>query len=86
MRGKSVLTLVPVLTLRNALLIQAISSVSSLSLEDGGGICATYRCEGGVRRLRIRARTTEGDYGDVRLTVVAKTPPKKSAQVRAGRH
>lgn len=32
-------------------------------------------------RLRIRVRTTEGDYGDVRLTVVAKTSPRKSAQV-----
>lgn len=45
-------------------------------------MCATYRFEGGATRLRVRARTTEGDYGDVRLTVVAKIPPKKSAQVR----
>lgn len=46
-------------------------------------MCATYRFEGGATRLTVRARTTEGDYGDVRLTVVARIPPKKSAQVRS---
>lgn len=46
-------------------------------------MCATYRFEGGTTRLRIKARTTEGDYGDVRLTVVAKISPKKSAQARS---
>ncbi len=46
-------------------------------------MCATYRFEGGATRLRIKARTTEGDYGDVRLTVVAKISPKKSAQARS---
>ena len=61
---------------------QTISSVTPLSPENGGGVCATYRFEGGATKLRVRARTTEGDYGDVRLTVVAKIPPKKSAQVR----
>eukprot|EP00752_Nemacystus_decipiens_P012116 g10741.t1 len=60
---------------------QATSCVTSLSPENGGGVCATYRFEDGGTRLRVRARTTEGDYGDVRLTVVAKIPPKKSAQV-----
>ncbi|CAM9764264.1 unnamed protein product [Scytosiphon promiscuus] len=59
----------------------ATSCVTSLSPANGGGLCATYRFEGGATRLRLTARTTEGDYGDVRLTVVAKTPPKKSAQV-----
>ncbi|CAM9337349.1 unnamed protein product, partial [Hapterophycus canaliculatus] len=61
--------------------IHATSCVTSLSPANGGGRCATYRFEGGATRLRLRARTTEGDYGDVRLTVVAKTPPTKSAQV-----
>ncbi|CBN79191.1 Bardet-Biedl syndrome protein 7 [Ectocarpus siliculosus] len=60
---------------------QATSCVTSLSPENGGGVCATYRFESGATRLRLRARTTEGDYGDVRMTVVAKIPPKKSAQV-----
>lgn len=59
-----------------------MSCVTSLSPENGGGVCATYRFEGGATKLRIMARTTEGDYGDVSLTVVAKIPPKKSAQVR----
>ncbi|CAN0376939.1 unnamed protein product, partial [Ectocarpus sp. 8 AP-2014] len=59
---------------------QATSCVTSLSPENGGGVCATYRFESGATRLRLRARTTEGDYGDVRMTVVAKIPPKKSAQ------
>lgn len=54
-----------------------------LSPEHGGGVCATYRCDGGTTKLALKARTTEGDYGDVRLTVVARTPPKKSAQVCA---
>ncbi|CAM9371775.1 unnamed protein product [Ectocarpus sp. 13 AM-2016] len=58
----------------------ATSCVTSLSPENGGGVCATYRFESGATRLRLRARTTEGDYGDVRMTVVAKIPPKKSAQ------
>lgn len=44
-------------------------------------MCATYRFEGGATKLRVTIRTTEGDYGDIRLTVVAKIPPKKSAQV-----
>lgn len=60
---------------------QVICSVNQLSPEHGGGICATYRCDGGTTKLTIKARTTEGDYGDVRLTIVANTPPKKSAQV-----
>eukprot|EP00903_Cladosiphon_okamuranus_P008387 g8063.t1 len=60
---------------------QATSCVKYLSHENGGGVCATYRFEGDATRLRVKARTTEGDYGDVRLTVVAKIPPKKSAQV-----
>lgn len=58
--------------------------MTSLSPENGGGVCATYRFEGGATRLRLRARTTEGDYGDVCMTVVAKIPPKKSAQVQYG--
>lgn len=62
---------------------QAISNVTPLSPEHGGGVCATYRCDDGTTKLKIKARTTEGDYGDIRLTVVAKTPPKKSAQVCA---
>ncbi|CAM9658675.1 unnamed protein product, partial [Pylaiella littoralis] len=58
------------------------SCVTLLSPENGGGVCAAYRFEGGATRLRVTVRTTEGDYGDVRLTVVAKIPPKKSAQLR----
>lgn len=56
--------------------------MKSLSPEDGGGICVIYRFDGEATRLRVRARTTEGDYGDIRLTVVANIPPRKSAQVR----
>lgn len=65
---------------------QVTSCVTSLRPENGGGVCATYRFEGGATRLRVRARTTEGDYGDVRLTVVAEIPHKKSAQVRSLLH
>ncbi|CAM9128537.1 unnamed protein product, partial [Choristocarpus tenellus] len=60
---------------------QAICSITSLSPEGGDGICATYRCQEAMTRLMIKTRTTEGDYGDICLTVVAKTPSNKTAQV-----
>lgn len=44
------------------------------------GMLATYRCQDETCRLVIRARTTEGDYGEVSLTVVALTKPAKTAQ------
>lgn len=72
----------PSIQLLTSTFFQTTSCVAPLSPENGGGVCATYRFEGGATKLRVRARTTEGDYGYVRLTVVAKIPPKKSAQVR----
>ncbi|CAM9167863.1 unnamed protein product [Discosporangium mesarthrocarpum] len=60
---------------------QAIKSSTTCTPEVGGGTCVTYRCQEDMTRLVIKARTTEGDYGEIRLTVVAKTLPKKTAQV-----
>lgn len=36
---------------------------------------ATFRCQERVNRLTIRLRTTEGEYGDIKLFVLAKVSP-----------
>lgn len=44
-------------------------------------LLATYRCQESVNRLEIAARTVEGQYGDVQVTVIANVTPGKTAQI-----
>lgn len=42
---------------------------------------ATYRCQNQEKRLNVLIRTTEGEYGDLLITVVSHGDPK-AAKVR----
>ena len=44
-------------------------------------LLATYRCQESVSRLEIAARTVEGQYGDVQMTVIANVSPGKTGQI-----
>ncbi len=43
---------------------------------------ATYRCQSQEKRLNILIRTTEGEFGDLLVTVVSATDPKAAKVVR----
>jgi Bardet-Biedl syndrome 7 protein len=44
-------------------------------------LLATYRCQESVNRLEIAARTVEGQYGDVQVTIIPNVTPGKTAQI-----
>lgn len=60
---------------------QAIVSVSPPNMENGNTLLATYRCQEEVNRLEMRVRTVEGQYGELKVIVVAKMVPKTAQLV-----
>lgn len=67
----------------------AVVSVTPQTLispsQDGGQdyrFVATYRCQSQERRLNVFIRTTEGEFGDLLVTVVSATEPKSAKIIR----
>lgn len=50
--------------------------------EDRAKFIATFRCQANEKRVSIVLRPTEGEFGDLSLTVVAATEPKAAKIVR----